>query len=120
MRNMNSQQTSIEDYVSRYGGACRDCADFGPVCPNSGLPCNSDKRRQAINHVLSACRYGFKHGYLKLEDIMECHLMSDCTCENGWLHNCHNDFCEDVYSAEFCENRKRCKKCAHKKGKHDD
>lgn len=66
---MTRQQTTVEEYISRYGGFCSGCADHGTICPNSGLPCNPDARSQAINHVLSACRYGVKHGYLKLEDL---------------------------------------------------
>lgn len=53
----------VINYVARYGGMCRDCADEDGVCPNSGLPCRgSDK---AIRHVINALNYGFWHGYLK-------------------------------------------------------
>lgn len=51
------------DYVSKYGGRCRDCADYFGVCPG-GLPCNYEARRAAIRHVLRAINYGMTHGYL--------------------------------------------------------
>lgn len=51
----------IASYVARYGGNCRDCADENGICPNSGMPCDS---RKAIEHVLKALDYGFKHGYI--------------------------------------------------------
>lgn len=55
----------VLDYISRYGGMCRDCADVGPICPNSGLPCaGADK---AIRHVIKAYNYGIEHGFLKTE-----------------------------------------------------
>jgi hypothetical protein len=40
------------DYVARYGGMCRDCADNHGVCPTSGLPC--DDPQKAIERVLRA------------------------------------------------------------------
>lgn len=53
----------VVDYIARYGGRCRDCADNDGVCPNSGLPCaHNDK---AIRHVLSAINYGVKHGFIR-------------------------------------------------------
>lgn len=54
----------VVDYIARYGGKCRDCADqVSDVCPNSGLPCgNVDK---AIHRVIGAYNYGVKHGFLK-------------------------------------------------------
>ncbi|PTT42980.1 hypothetical protein DBR23_02320 [Acidovorax sp. HMWF018] len=51
------------DYVARYGGRCRDCADESGVCPGSGLPCADS--RKAIKHVFDALEYGVKHGYIK-------------------------------------------------------
>lgn len=53
----------VVDYIARYGGKCRDCADDGPVCPNSGMPCGG--REKAIRFVLGAYNYGVKHGFLK-------------------------------------------------------
>lgn len=50
------------EYVKRYGGLCRDCADEDGVCPTSGLPCGeSDK---AIKHVLGAIEYGVNKGFI--------------------------------------------------------
>ena len=50
------------DYIDRYGGFCRDCADEDGVCPSSGLPCGGSKK--AIRHVLTALAYGVNHGYI--------------------------------------------------------
>jgi len=54
----------LVDYIGRYGGRCRDCADENGVCPLSGLPCGGSHK--AIRHVLRALSYGVKHGYVKL------------------------------------------------------
>ena len=51
------------DYVARYGGRCRDCADESGVCPGSGLPCADS--RKAIKHVFDALEYGVKNGFIK-------------------------------------------------------
>jgi hypothetical protein len=53
----------VVDYIAMFGGRCRDCADCGPVCPNSGLPCGG--KDKAIRHVLQAYNYGVKYGFLK-------------------------------------------------------
>lgn len=53
-------------YVLQYGGRCRDCADCLGVCPNSGLPCKPEERRQAIKWVVDAINYGVGAGYLAL------------------------------------------------------
>jgi|GEM_PF-5916824 len=45
----------VVDYIGRYGGFCRDCADENGVCPSSGLPCAG--RDKAIRHVLNAYTY---------------------------------------------------------------
>jgi hypothetical protein len=50
------------DYVLRYGGNCRDCADESGVCPMSGLPCSGAKK--AVRHVVRALAYGIEHGYI--------------------------------------------------------
>ena len=50
------------NYIDRYGGFCRDCADEDGVCPSSGLPCGGSKK--AIRHVLTALAYGVNHGYI--------------------------------------------------------
>lgn len=52
------------DYVMRYGGRCRGCADENGTCPTSGLPCSPDDARKAIAWVLDAVAYGTRHGYL--------------------------------------------------------
>lgn len=54
----------VVDYVLRYGGRCRDCADEDGVCPASGLPCAG--REKAVRFVLDALSYGLRHGFLKL------------------------------------------------------
>lgn len=52
------------EYVSRWGGRCRDCADENGSCPSSGLPCEPDDADKIIRHVLTALHYGIRHGYL--------------------------------------------------------
>lgn len=52
------------DYIMRYGGRCRGCADEDGVCPSRGLPCDPEDARRAIRHVLNALNYGRAHGYL--------------------------------------------------------
>lgn len=56
---------AMVDYVLRYGGRCRDCADEFGICPSSGLPCDVGKAKQAIHHTLEAIAYGTKHGYIE-------------------------------------------------------
>lgn len=51
------------DYVIRYGGRCRDCADENGVCPSSGLPC--DGAGKAVRHVFDAYNYGVENGFIK-------------------------------------------------------
>lgn len=50
------------DYIARYGGRCRDCADNDGVCPHSGLPCDAPDK--AIRHVLSAINYGIANRFI--------------------------------------------------------
>ena len=52
----------IVDFIARWGGRCRDCADENGVCHSSGLPCGESKK--AIRHVLTAYFYGLENGYL--------------------------------------------------------
>lgn len=52
------------DYVNRFGGNCRDCADYRGVCPISGLPCA--EREKAIKWVINAINYGVEHSFLKV------------------------------------------------------
>lgn len=51
------------DYVLRYGGRCRDCADHHGLCP-SGLPCDVDDAKTAIRWVLKALNYGIVNGFV--------------------------------------------------------
>jgi len=53
----------VVNYVARYGGRCRDCADENGVCPQSGLPCGGAEK--AIRHVLSAYQYGIDNGFIR-------------------------------------------------------
>lgn len=52
------------NYVLRYGGMCRGCADHDGVCPTNGLPCDTEAARRSVRHVLEALDYGERHGYL--------------------------------------------------------
>lgn len=51
------------DYVLRYGGRCRECADHLGLCP-TGLPCDVDDAKTAIRWVLKALNYGIANGFL--------------------------------------------------------
>ncbi len=51
------------DYVLRYGGRCRECADHLGLCPN-GLPCDVDDAKTAIRWVLKALNYGIANGFV--------------------------------------------------------
>jgi hypothetical protein len=50
------------DYIARFGSRCRDCADDGPVCPNTGIACNGYEA--AARRAVTALNYGWKHGFL--------------------------------------------------------
>lgn len=52
------------NYVSQFGGSCRDCGDNLGVCPVSGLPCA--ERGKAIKWVIDAINYGVEHEFLKV------------------------------------------------------
>jgi len=56
----------LVDYVLRYGGRCRECADakVWGVCDHSGIPCHLESASKAVRHMLSAIRYGVKHGFI--------------------------------------------------------
>lgn len=56
----------VIEYVQRYGGGCRDCADRDGVC-ESGLPCSIKDSSNAISHVINALQYGLAHGYLSVQ-----------------------------------------------------
>lgn len=53
------------EYILRYGGRCRDCADCAGTCPSSGLPCDVPKARELIRRILDAREYGYREGYLR-------------------------------------------------------
>ena len=57
----------VVDYIARYGGACRDCADENGICPHSGLPCAD--RGKAIRHVLTALNYGVANGFISAHAV---------------------------------------------------
>lgn len=56
----------VVNYIARYGGMCRDCADENGVCPRSGIPCGGHDK--AIRHVLDAYNYGVANGFLRNDD----------------------------------------------------
>lgn len=60
---MTAVSDETVNYIARYGGMCRDCADEDGICPRSGLPCAD--RGKAICHVLEALSYGLEHGFIK-------------------------------------------------------
>lgn len=51
------------NYVLRYGGRCRECADRDGVC-ETGLPCSVDDAAKVIRHIIGALNYGRSHGFL--------------------------------------------------------
>ncbi|MBA8846216.1 hypothetical protein FHW02_004306 [Ochrobactrum sp. RH1CCR137] len=55
----------IIDYVMRYGGRCRDCADEDGVCPTNGTPCEPKVKRAVIEHTLRSLEYGLSHGFIE-------------------------------------------------------
>jgi hypothetical protein len=63
MSHTGSDEEIIE-YVSRFGGKCRDCADENGVCPHSGAPCDTDQRRVIIAKTIEALRYGIEHRFI--------------------------------------------------------
>jgi hypothetical protein len=91
----------LVNYIARYGGRCRECADEDGVCPTSGLPCGEYDK--AIRHVLKALNYGVSHGFLpastiasppdgelvRLREALEAILL--CHKEGGLLDSVDND-----------------------------
>ncbi|CAN7339688.1 hypothetical protein LJR074_001928 [Acidovorax sp. LjRoot74] len=74
------------DYVARYGGKCRDCADENGVCPGSGLPCGG--ARKAIQFVFDALTYGVTHGYITSPFVASHGQAFGGPCDkapSGWL-----------------------------------
>ena len=65
------------DYVLRYGGRCRDCADEAGICPHSGLACDPDDAGKVIRYVLRAAEYGRANGYLEARCEKLAALLSD-------------------------------------------
>lgn len=61
---MNRLRKETIEYVARYGGNCRDCADNHGICPSSMLPCDPDIRRAAIGYMIDAIKYGTENGFL--------------------------------------------------------
>lgn len=55
----------LVDYVLRFNGMCRGCADENGTCPTSGLPCDPGEASTAIRYVIHALRYGMRNGFLK-------------------------------------------------------
>jgi len=55
----------IIDYVMRYGGRCRDCADEDGVCPTNRTPCEPKVKRAVIEHTLKSLEYGLSHGFIE-------------------------------------------------------
>lgn len=53
------------DYVMRFGGRCRDCADEDGICPTNGTPCEPAPKRAVIEHTLKALEYGMSHGFIQ-------------------------------------------------------
>jgi hypothetical protein len=53
------------EYVARFGGMCKDCDYAHGRCFVNGLPCETDEKRKAIRHVLTAVMYGLKHGFIQ-------------------------------------------------------
>lgn len=51
----------VVQYISRWGGHCRNCADNMGIC-HTGLPCGDGDK--AIAHVLTALAYGINNGFL--------------------------------------------------------
>lgn len=49
----NKFLATVRDVLSRRFPFCRDCADDGPVCPNSGLPCDLASEFANLSAILS-------------------------------------------------------------------
>jgi len=63
-----AEDDSAVQYVLRFEGGCRDCADEAGVCPRDGLPCRD--RAKSIAFVLRALRYGVQNGYLPAHVVL--------------------------------------------------
>ena len=56
-----SARDDLLDFLIRYGGRCRDCADEFGVCPTTGIGCG--ERRRAAAFFVGALEYGSKHKF---------------------------------------------------------
>jgi hypothetical protein len=56
-----SERDQLIEYLMRYGGRCRDCADNHGVCPLTGIGCGESRR--AAEHFVKAMEYATKHGF---------------------------------------------------------
>lgn len=54
----------VVNYIIRYGGSCRDCADNDGVC-DDGTPCDPKTFGAVIKRTLKALEYGIKHGFVQ-------------------------------------------------------
>lgn len=63
MRNYIRFTKEHVEYVQRYGGMCRNCADELGVCPSTGLPCGNSEK--AIKYVLDSISYGINHKFVE-------------------------------------------------------
>lgn len=57
--------SELINYVGRYGGFCRDCADNLGTCPLSGMPCDPKQQTAVIKHTIEALKYGIEHGFIE-------------------------------------------------------
>lgn len=90
------------DYVLRYNGRCRECADHHGLCPN-GLPCDVDDAKAAIRWVLKALNYGISNGFLTKPSVPEVRgegarpafplevLIEQLGTANVSCHHCHGN-----------------------------
>lgn len=58
---MKPARDALIDFLVKYGGRCRDCADEAGFCPRSGIGCG--QREKAADYFVSALEYGSEHGF---------------------------------------------------------
>lgn len=84
--------SDLINYVGRYGGFCRDCADNDGACPLSGMPCDPKQQTAVIKHTIEALKYGIEHGFIKspfavkVPDVPELVRYTIVTNIHGWDH----------------------------------
>lgn len=44
---------NVRSVLARRFPRCRDCADDGPICPSSGLPCDLDKAFREVSRAVN-------------------------------------------------------------------